>query len=509
MIKNKIFNRSERLEKNPHNTLAFSNLQAIFASIYNKFADIVSTCLSAQLYSQVNMQVNSVKLMTYRKYTRSSSVPAAFAVINMEPLKCNAILELDLLTGSSIINRLCGGLVEERLDTYKKPTDIEIALLEGITVSILENMREAWGIIKDLKPSLRHINVNPALIQITRPKDKVIIVSLEITIDGIKGKMKFCIPYFFIEPLLVKFSEKYINSAVSDIQVDLIDEIRELKYNIIEFKKDTASNITCLIKEFKSFFESKGDEILFEEIDYAASLSLIARNNIETVVEIIRFYLMQDEHLKAAVVFIALGHELSIKIFKRLREDEIELLTFDIARLEIIDNKQKQTILKEFYDSCQNKQNVSTGGIDYARVLLENSVGAQKTLDIIDRLTSSLQVRPFDFIRRAEPDNLLIFIRREHPQTIALILSYLEPEKAAIILQKFPVVCQIEIVRRIDKLGKTSPEVLREIEKVLERQLSLLSITDYCLSGGSENVEEILNNLDPESRKQIVGVLKS
>jgi flagellar motor switch protein FliG len=211
---------------------------------------------------------------------------------------------------------------------------------------------------------------------------------------------------------------------------------------------------------------------------------------------------------KAAIFLVTIGSEISAEIFKFLREDEIETLTFEIARLETIDSEQKDTVLQEFQELMMANQFISTGGIDYARELLEKSLGSQKAIDIINRLTSSLQVRPFDFIRRTDPAHLLNFIQQEHPQTIALILAYLEPNKASIILQNLPHEVQSDVARRIATMDRTSPEVLREVERVLEKKLSSLSSEDYTAAGGVESIVEILNLVDRASEKQIIEALE-
>ncbi|MCL2191765.1 MAG: flagellar motor switch protein FliG [Treponema sp.] len=211
---------------------------------------------------------------------------------------------------------------------------------------------------------------------------------------------------------------------------------------------------------------------------------------------------------KSAIFLVSIGSELSSEIFKYLREDEIETLTFEIARLETIDSEQKDTILQEFQELMMANQFISTGGIDYARELLEKSLGSQKAIDIINRLTSSLQVRPFDFIRRTDPAHLMNFIQQEHPQTIALILAYLEPNKASYILQNLSHTIQSDVARRIATMDRTSPEVLREVERVLEKKLSTLSSEDYTTAGGVENIVEILNLVDRASEKQIIEALE-
>ncbi|MDR0722224.1 MAG: flagellar motor switch protein FliG [Treponema sp.] len=211
---------------------------------------------------------------------------------------------------------------------------------------------------------------------------------------------------------------------------------------------------------------------------------------------------------KAAIFLVSIGAEVSSEIFKYLREDEIETLTFEIARLETVESERKDAILQEFQELMMANQFITTGGIDYARELLEKALGSQKAVDIINRLTSSLQVRPFDFIRRTDPAHLLNFIQQEHPQTIALIVAYLEPNKASVIIQNLPHEMQSDVARRIATMDRTSPEVLREVERVLEKKLSTLSSEDYTAAGGVESIVEILNLVDRTSEKQIIEALE-
>ncbi len=211
---------------------------------------------------------------------------------------------------------------------------------------------------------------------------------------------------------------------------------------------------------------------------------------------------------KAAIFLVTLGSEISSEIFKHLREDEIEALTFEIARLDNIDSEDRDTVLMEFKELMMAQDFITSGGIDYARELLEKSLGAQKAVDIINRLTSSLQVRPFDFIRRTDPAHLLNFIQQEHPQTIALILAYLEPQKASIILASLPHEVQSDVSRRIATMDRTDPNILREVERVLEKKLSTLSSEDYTAAGGVENIVEILNMVDRSTEKTIIESLE-
>jgi flagellar motor switch protein FliG len=211
---------------------------------------------------------------------------------------------------------------------------------------------------------------------------------------------------------------------------------------------------------------------------------------------------------KAAIFLVTIGSDVSSEIFKHLREDEIEQITFEIARLDKVDPDDKDKVLVEFQELMMAQEFISNGGIDYAREVLERALGTQKAIDIVNRLTSSLQVRPFDFIRRTDPSHLLNFIQGEHPQTIALILAYLDPQKAASILSELRHEIQADVAKRIATMDRTSPDVLREVERVLERKLSTLASEDYTSAGGIDSVVEVLNNVDRGTEKIIIEALE-
>ena len=206
---------------------------------------------------------------------------------------------------------------------------------------------------------------------------------------------------------------------------------------------------------------------------------------------------------KAAVLLISLGPEVSAEIFKHLSDEEIEQLTLEIANARKIPSEERESILSEFQELCMAQEFISQGGIDYARDVLERAVGNQKALDIIGRLTASLQVKPFDFVRKADPQQLLNYLSSEHPQTIALVLSFLQPDQGGIILSGLPPEKQSDIVKRIAVMDRTSPEVIREVEGILEQKLSSLSNQDYTRSGGIDVIVEIINKVDRGTEKTI------
>lgn len=211
---------------------------------------------------------------------------------------------------------------------------------------------------------------------------------------------------------------------------------------------------------------------------------------------------------KAAVFLVTLGSDVSSEIFKHLREDEIEQITFEIARLDKVEPESRDKVLREFQEMMMAQEFIQNGGIDYARDVLERALGTQKAIDIVNRLTSSLQVRPFDFIRRTDPSHLLNFIQGEHPQTIALILAYLDPQKGAQILSGLGHQVQADVARRIAQMDRTTPDVLREVERVLERKLSTLASEDFTSAGGIDSIVEVLNMVDRGTEKIIIEALE-
>jgi len=207
---------------------------------------------------------------------------------------------------------------------------------------------------------------------------------------------------------------------------------------------------------------------------------------------------------KVAILLIALGPQKSAEIFKHLNEEEIEELTLQIANMRMVSPEEKRVVIEEFYQICLAQEYISEGGINYAKDVLERALGSDKALDIISKLTSSLHVRPFEFIRKADPNQLLNYIQNEHPQTIALILSYLGPSQAAQILSSLTPEKQSDVTRRIAIMDRTSPEVVREVEAVLESKFSNILAQDYTTTGGIQAVVDILNAVDRGTEKHIM-----
>ncbi len=210
---------------------------------------------------------------------------------------------------------------------------------------------------------------------------------------------------------------------------------------------------------------------------------------------------------KAAILLIALGRDYSAKVLRQLNEDEIEQLTLEIANVRLVDAKTQNEILKEFSEACLAQNYIMEGGIEYAKDILQQAIGQQRAIELISRLTASLQVRPFDFVRRMDASSLLNMIQNEQPQTIALILSYLDPQQAADILSALPDEIQTDVIAKIAHMGKTSPEHIREIERILEKKLMTMGVSDYTKVGGIDTTVSILNATDRRTEKNILDSL--
>ncbi|MEW6201969.1 MAG: flagellar motor switch protein FliG, partial [bacterium] len=208
---------------------------------------------------------------------------------------------------------------------------------------------------------------------------------------------------------------------------------------------------------------------------------------------------------KAAMLMVALGSEVSSDILKHLSDSEIEKLTVQIASLSKLGPKEKSSVLEDFYNLALAKEYILTGGIDYAREILERGLGTAKAMEVINRLSTFLDVAPFDFARKSDPNQLLNFIRSEHPQTIALILSYLQPAQASYILKSLnDPELQVSVTKRIATMDRTSPEVIKEVEKVLEKKLSLVLSPEYTEAGGIPGAVEILNRVGRKTESEIM-----
>lgn len=208
---------------------------------------------------------------------------------------------------------------------------------------------------------------------------------------------------------------------------------------------------------------------------------------------------------KAAVLLVQMGKEHSAKVLANLRESEVEELTSEIARLERIDGAVVDQVLNEFSELVTASKYASTGGVGFAREVLEATVGSEKADEIMGRLTAAMLEMPFQFLRRADPRQLLSFLQDEHPQLIALVLSHMGPEQAVTVLARLSPALQAEVAHRIALMERCSPDVVRLVESSLERRLSsVLQPTDVSTVGGLQPLVDIINRSDRATERSLL-----
>jgi flagellar motor switch protein FliG len=213
---------------------------------------------------------------------------------------------------------------------------------------------------------------------------------------------------------------------------------------------------------------------------------------------------------KAAVLLVQLGREQSARVLAQLRDTEVEELSSEIVRLGMVDETTADLVLTEFQELVTLTSRTSQGGLDFARQMLEASVGADRADEILSRLSASLADVPFSFMQDADPRQVLSFLQDEHPQTTALILAHLSTGQASQILSGLSPELQTDVAHRIARMDRTSPEIIREVESTLERKLSaVLQPSDLSTVGGLQMLVDIINRTDRSTERLILEGLES
>ncbi|HEX3802920.1 MAG TPA: flagellar motor switch protein FliG [Solirubrobacteraceae bacterium] len=210
---------------------------------------------------------------------------------------------------------------------------------------------------------------------------------------------------------------------------------------------------------------------------------------------------------KAAVLLVAIGHERAAEIFKHLHYDEIESLSLEMAKMQHIEPNVTTTVMEELAATVQAYDSLAAGGVDYAREVLERAIGAERAAEIIGRLSSVIEMRPFEFLRRTAPEQIVAFLRNEAPQTISLVVANLHTTLAAQVLANLPEDEQAEIALRIARMGETSPDVVKQVEDVMRAKLATIVQNEYTTTGGVKSLAEILNHTDRPTERNVLDSL--
>jgi flagellar motor switch protein FliG len=218
----------------------------------------------------------------------------------------------------------------------------------------------------------------------------------------------------------------------------------------------------------------------------------------------------KEEHTarqKAAIMLMIIGPEHAGNVLKHLKDDHVEQLTLEMARLERVSPEQREAVIAEFHEMCVAQDFIAEGGLDSAKRVLENAFGPDRAGEITQRVSAAMQIVPFEFLKRADPAQVLSFIQDEHPQTIALILAYMPISAAAAILSKIPHDLRAEVAARIASMEQTPPEVIRKVEDVLEKKVSSILNQELAQAGGPKALVELLNRVDRGTERFIMDSL--
>ena len=207
---------------------------------------------------------------------------------------------------------------------------------------------------------------------------------------------------------------------------------------------------------------------------------------------------------KAAVMLMVLGPEVSGMVLKHLEPDHIEQLSLEIARLDRVTADQREQIIHEFYDLAIAQDYIAEGGIEHARKVLESALGLEKSQEVLNKIVTAMQVVPFEFLKKADPHQVLSFIQDEHPQTIALILAYMPLSNASLILAKLSTELRADVAARIATMDQTPPEVIRRVEQVLEKKVSSILSQEMTKAGGPKALVDLLNRVDRSTERLII-----
>ncbi len=210
---------------------------------------------------------------------------------------------------------------------------------------------------------------------------------------------------------------------------------------------------------------------------------------------------------KAAVLLVSLGPDRAAEVFKHLRDEEIESLSLEMAKLQRVDPLTTATVLEELAATVEAFDSLMAGGVDYAREVLERALGPERALEIIGRLSSVIEMRPFEFLRKTPPEQLVTFLRNESPQTVALVVANLHTSLASQVLSHLPSGEQADIALRIARMGETSPDVVKQVESVMKKKLDSVVQQEYSSAGGIKSLAEILNHADRSTERNVLDAL--
>jgi len=457
------------------------------------FARLAAATLADRIGATAVIRVVSTDQVTLGELLAAPSGPGAAATVFMDPLEGAVLLHLESAVALVVLERLLGGAGTGG-GTVRDLTDIERSVLDGVFSGFLGDLCTAWSDVPDLNPRLAGAEDGSRAVPRAADTEMTIRAALEVKCLDAVGSMVFAVPCRIMRASLPKPAARETTDGAAGIA-----ELREALHALDQ--KVTA--LAWPQEAEEGPMENALRVSMARPRDAARLLRtwLLAPDAAENAGE--RGSALSGRR-KAAMFLVILGPEASAGIYRHLGEDEIEVLTFEIARLEYVGGAERDAVLTEFHGLLVARDFTSAGGVDCAREILEKSLGARKALEVINHLIGSLQAPPFDFLKRADPALIPDLVRSEHPQTIAVILAGMEPREASLLLGSLPAGIQPDVVKRIATMGRPSTDALGDVERVLERKLSALSPGDRAAMGGVPRSAEILDALDGSTGRSIL-----
>jgi flagellar motor switch protein FliG len=210
---------------------------------------------------------------------------------------------------------------------------------------------------------------------------------------------------------------------------------------------------------------------------------------------------------KAAVLLVSLGPERAAEVFKHLKDEEIEALSLQMAKTRQVPQDTSEAVWTELVETVMAEAYVAEGGVEYAREVLERSLGPDRATELIGRLSATIERRPFEFLRRSSPEQIFAFLRNEAPQTVAVVIANLHTALAAEVLAQLPPESQAEVALRVGTMTEISPDVTRDVESVLRQKLSNVVTQEYSSAGGVKSLADILNQSDRTTERNVLDSL--
>jgi flagellar motor switch protein FliM len=471
-------------------------------NIHKSFARLATTTLSAMMRALVQVCVASVDQMTYEEFIRSIPNPGTIGVFGMDPLRGMAVLEIDPSIAFSCMDRLFGGTVGgaadgsgEKTDPKRGLTDIEQSVMEGVFLRLLGNLRESWAQVLDLRPRLAQIETNPLFAQIVPPSEMVILVNLEMKLGETIGMLNLCIPYMTIEPIISRLSAQYWYSTRRPVS------------------KESLKSILGHIETFDIEAEVlvEGENLSLRELGALKKGSLVRLPGLERGEALFRMGECDLFRMRAQPKRRDKAQE--YEIIEKLFEETIPSL--ESAETPALSGELESTLrdaLAEFRSALSDQlADLAKSVSELGRrqdLLADQLALAPPEVEGEDEAGHPEHRRPFEFLARADPVHVLNFLAGEHPQAIALILSYLEAHTASALFGGLSAELQPNVARRIAAMDRTMPEVVRQVERVLERKLEAMSSEKYTEAGGVRSVVDILNMTDRATEKHVVESLE-